>query len=245
MHSIARGLTERLTEKANSDSEPALEAEIDESDVADWSPNGEKVASGGSSVDGSDSIYFVTTITATITSFVFSKVLQGLFHLWLKTNFCKTTKGHFCKTTKGQMIKLIAYSISGLAYLKLMGNKFGHPKMIKLIAYSISGLAYLKFMGNKFGHPKRVEFPMTSNGFSFSLAKWDCDLLAREGVHQNLLSFDKILFYVGFIVLFLGFDGGLHIVILDLFFLCDRPEDSTVLVSLACGRLSGIASSKG
>ncbi|KAI3813615.1 hypothetical protein L1987_18343 [Smallanthus sonchifolius] len=30
---------------------------------------------------------------------------------------------------------------------------------------------------------------MASNGFSFSLAKRDCDLLAREGVHQNLLSF--------------------------------------------------------
>ncbi|KAI3813001.1 hypothetical protein L1987_17714 [Smallanthus sonchifolius] len=99
--------------------------------------------------------------------------------------------------------------------------------MIILITYSISGLAYLKFMGNDFGHPKRVEFPMASNGFSFSLAKRDCDLLAREGVHQNLLSFDKGV--------------GPNMVIS---FSCDRPEDSTVLVSLACGSLSGIASSK-
>ncbi|KAI3775424.1 hypothetical protein L1987_50000 [Smallanthus sonchifolius] len=99
------------------------------------------------------------------------------------------------------------------------GKSGGDPEslsMIILITYSISGRAYLKFMGNDFRHPKRVEFPMASNGFSFSLAKRDCDLLAREGVHQNLLSFDK----------------------------CDRSEDSTVLVSLACGSLSGIASSK-
>ncbi|KAI3809155.1 hypothetical protein L1987_25125 [Smallanthus sonchifolius] len=123
MHSIARGLAERLTEKANSDSESALEAEIDESDVADWSPN-----------------------------------------------------GPFYKTTKGQ-VDINMYKAK--------------KQMIKLIAYSISGLAYLKFMGNEFGHPKRVEFPMTSNGFSFSLAKRDCDLLARKRVHQNLLSFDK------------------------------------------------------
>ncbi|KAI3794314.1 hypothetical protein L1987_36943 [Smallanthus sonchifolius] len=62
--------------------------------------------------------------------------------------------------------------------------------MIRLITYSISGLAYLKFMGNECGHPK-VEFPMANNGLPFSLAKRDCDLLAREGVHQNLFSFDK------------------------------------------------------
>ncbi|KAI3777215.1 hypothetical protein L1987_47012 [Smallanthus sonchifolius] len=123
------------TEKANSDSESALEAEIDESDVAYWSPDGEKVASGGSSVDGSELLF---------------------------SGCC----GHFCKATKVQIIRLITYSISGLAYLK--------------------------FMGNEFGHPKWVESPMASNGFSFSLAKRDCDLLAREGVHQNLLSFDKL-----------------------------------------------------
>ncbi|KAI3812875.1 hypothetical protein L1987_17588 [Smallanthus sonchifolius] len=44
-------------EKANSDSESALEAEIDESDVVDWSPDGEKVASRGSSVDGSELLF--------------------------------------------------------------------------------------------------------------------------------------------------------------------------------------------
>ncbi|KAD4178773.1 hypothetical protein E3N88_27364 [Mikania micrantha] len=64
-------------------------------------------------------------------------------------------------------------------------------KMIRLITYSIGGRAYLNFMGNEFGHPKRVEFPMSSNDYSFSLANRDWDLLAKEGVHQHLLSFDK------------------------------------------------------
>ncbi|KAI3496920.1 hypothetical protein L1887_39298 [Cichorium endivia] len=64
-------------------------------------------------------------------------------------------------------------------------------KMIRLITYTIGGRAYLNFMGNEFGHPKRVEFPMSSNDFSFSLANRDWDLLTKEGVHQNLLSFDK------------------------------------------------------
>ncbi|PRQ29303.1 putative 1,4-alpha-glucan branching enzyme [Rosa chinensis] len=35
---------------------------------------------------------------------------------------------------------------------------------------TIGGRAYLNFMGNEFGHPERVEFPMPSNNFSFSLA---------------------------------------------------------------------------
>ncbi|XP_071730229.1 1,4-alpha-glucan-branching enzyme 3, chloroplastic/amyloplastic [Rutidosis leptorrhynchoides] len=64
-------------------------------------------------------------------------------------------------------------------------------KMIRLITYTIGGRAYLNFMGNEFGHPKRVEFPMSSNDFSFSLANRDWDLLTKEGVHQDLLSFDK------------------------------------------------------
>ncbi|KAK9268488.1 hypothetical protein L1049_000240 [Liquidambar formosana] len=64
-------------------------------------------------------------------------------------------------------------------------------KMIRLITFSIGGRAYLNFMGNEFGHPKSVEFPMPSNNFSFSLANRQWDLLANEGVHYNLYSFDK------------------------------------------------------
>lgn len=33
---------------------------------------------------------------------------------------------------------------------------------------------------------------MQSNDFSFSLANRDWDLLAKEGVHQDLLSFEKV-----------------------------------------------------
>ncbi|XP_024021202.1 1,4-alpha-glucan-branching enzyme 3, chloroplastic/amyloplastic isoform X1 [Morus notabilis] len=66
-------------------------------------------------------------------------------------------------------------------------------KMIRLITFTIGGRAYLNFMGNEFGHPERVEFPMSSNNFSFSLANRRWDLLAKEGVHRNLFIFDKDL----------------------------------------------------
>ncbi|KAM7498912.1 hypothetical protein LguiA_023326 [Lonicera macranthoides] len=62
-------------------------------------------------------------------------------------------------------------------------------KMIRLITFTIGG-AYLNFMGNEFGHPERVEFPMSSNNFSFLLANRRWDLLAKE-VHRDLFSFDK------------------------------------------------------
>ncbi|GJX34221.1 1,4-alpha-glucan-branching enzyme 3, chloroplastic/amyloplastic [Tanacetum coccineum] len=39
---------------------------------------------------------------------------------------------------------------------------------------------------------KRVEFPTESNDCSFSLANRDWDLLATPGVHQDLLSFEKM-----------------------------------------------------
>ncbi|MBA0776883.1 hypothetical protein Gotri_011824, partial [Gossypium trilobum] len=64
-------------------------------------------------------------------------------------------------------------------------------KMTKLITFTIGGRGYLNFMGNEFGHPKRVEFPMPSNNFSFSLANRCWDLLEKEGVYQDLFRFDK------------------------------------------------------
>ncbi|XP_056163933.1 1,4-alpha-glucan-branching enzyme 3, chloroplastic/amyloplastic isoform X2 [Syzygium oleosum] len=63
-------------------------------------------------------------------------------------------------------------------------------KMIRLITFTICGHAFLNFMGNEFGHPERVEFPMPSNNFSYSLASRRWDLLGN-GVYQNLFSFDK------------------------------------------------------
>ncbi|PPD79316.1 hypothetical protein GOBAR_DD23757 [Gossypium barbadense] len=64
-------------------------------------------------------------------------------------------------------------------------------KMTKLITFTIGGRGYLNFMGNEFGHSKRVEFPMPSNNFSFSLANRCWDLLEKEGVYQDLFRFDK------------------------------------------------------
>lgn len=63
-------------------------------------------------------------------------------------------------------------------------------KMIRLITFTIGANAYLNFMGNEFGHPKRVEFPMTSNSNSFSLANRCWDLLENK-VHTQLFSFDQ------------------------------------------------------
>ncbi|XP_004513877.1 1,4-alpha-glucan-branching enzyme 3, chloroplastic/amyloplastic [Cicer arietinum] len=64
-------------------------------------------------------------------------------------------------------------------------------KMIRLITLTIGGRAYMNFMGNEFGHPKRVEFPMSSNDFSYSLANRQWDLLEKDGVHHDLFTFDK------------------------------------------------------
>ncbi|XVE50704.1 hypothetical protein DITRI_Ditri01bG0184600 [Diplodiscus trichospermus] len=66
-------------------------------------------------------------------------------------------------------------------------------KMIKLITFTVGGRGYLNFMGNEFGHPKRVEFPMPSNNFSFSLANRCWDLLENEGIYRDLFCFDKEL----------------------------------------------------
>ncbi|CAL0310898.1 unnamed protein product [Lupinus luteus] len=63
-------------------------------------------------------------------------------------------------------------------------------KMIRLITLTIGGRAYLNFMGNEFGHPKGVEFPASSNNFSYSLANRQWDLLGKE-VNHDLFSFDK------------------------------------------------------
>nr|CAB3470324.1 unnamed protein product [Digitaria exilis] len=64
-------------------------------------------------------------------------------------------------------------------------------KIIKLITFTTSGGAYLNFMGNEFAHPKRVEFPMSSNDYSFLLANRQWDLLDK-GLHKHLFDFDKV-----------------------------------------------------
>lgn len=63
-------------------------------------------------------------------------------------------------------------------------------KMIRLITFTIGGSAYLNFMGNEFGHPKRIEFPMPSNKFSYTLAN-RCWELLEDKSHKKLFAFDK------------------------------------------------------
>ncbi|XXG67859.1 hypothetical protein AAC387_Pa06g1104 [Persea americana] len=77
---------------------------------------------------------------------------------------------------------------SGPQDLILRGSSL--HKMIKLITFTLSSCAYLNFIGNEFGHPNRIEFPMPSNNFSFSLANRRWDLLDK-GLHRDLFSFDK------------------------------------------------------
>ncbi|OWM81293.1 1,4-alpha-glucan-branching enzyme 3, chloroplastic/amyloplastic isoform X2 [Punica granatum] len=64
-------------------------------------------------------------------------------------------------------------------------------RMTRLITFTICGRAFLSFMGNEFGHPKRVEFPMSSNNFSYALAMRRWELLEAEGLHRDFFSFDK------------------------------------------------------
>ncbi|KAL7583525.1 1,4-alpha-glucan-branching enzyme 3, chloroplastic/amyloplastic [Lactuca sativa] len=99
-------------------------------------------------------------------------------------------ENHNQSISGGRSFAEILYGKSSVMNESLLRGCSLH-KMIRLITYTIGGRAYLNFMGNEFGHPKRVEFPMSSNDFSFSLANRDWDLLAKEGVHQDLLSFDK------------------------------------------------------
>ncbi|BAF19525.1 1,4-alpha-glucan-branching enzyme 3, chloroplastic/amyloplastic isoform X2 [Oryza sativa Japonica Group] len=62
--------------------------------------------------------------------------------------------------------------------------------IIKLITFTTSGGAYLNFIGNEFAHPKRIEFPMSSNDYSFCLANRQWELLDK-GVHKHIFNFDK------------------------------------------------------
>uniref|UniRef100_A0A0E0HQV5 1,4-alpha-glucan branching enzyme n=1 Tax=Oryza nivara TaxID=4536 RepID=A0A0E0HQV5_ORYNI len=62
--------------------------------------------------------------------------------------------------------------------------------IIKLITFTTSGGAYLNFIGNEFAHPKRIEFPMSSNDYSFCLANRQWKLLDK-GVHKHIFNFDK------------------------------------------------------
>jgi 1,4-alpha-glucan branching enzyme len=63
-------------------------------------------------------------------------------------------------------------------------------QIIKLITFTTSGGAYLNFIGNEFAHPKRIEFPMSSNDYSFCLANRQWELLDK-GVHKHIFNFDK------------------------------------------------------
>eukprot|EP00249_Psilotum_nudum_P012295 c23704_g1_i1 orf=313-3174(-) len=82
---------------------------------------------------------------------------------------------------------------NGNPYAKLDITSMALLKMIKLITLSMGGSAYLNFLGNEFGHPERVEFPQSTNQFSFSYACRQWFLLDDKGPHSQLANFDQEL----------------------------------------------------
>lgn len=67
-------------------------------------------------------------------------------------------------------------------------------KLIRLISLSMGGEAYLSFLGNEFGHPEWVEFPNSSNEFSYERARRRWDLLEDQQMpFRHLALFDKEL----------------------------------------------------
>ncbi|MCO5548052.1 hypothetical protein L7F22_001508 [Adiantum nelumboides] len=68
-----------------------------------------------------------------------------------------------------------------------------HLEIIRLATFSLGGSAYVNFMGNEFGHPERIEFPRSSNSYSYALARRQWDLLKDNGPHAQLAAFDQAL----------------------------------------------------
>ena len=72
----------------------------------------------------------------------------------------------------------------------VINRGFSLHKMIRLITMTL-GEAYLKFMGNEFGHPEWVEIPRPGNGFSYHHCRRRWDLCDNKGLrYQYLYNFD-------------------------------------------------------
>ncbi|KAI3466267.1 hypothetical protein Pfo_022930 [Paulownia fortunei] len=123
-------------------------------------------------------------------------------HEWSMSKLVSTLIGNRCNADKmllyaenhnqsisgGRSFAEILFGSANSEEALLRGSSL--HKMIRLITFTIGGPAYLNFMGNEFGHPKRVEFPMSSNNFSYSLANRRWELL-EDGFHNKLFAFDK------------------------------------------------------
>ncbi|KAL2634992.1 hypothetical protein R1flu_006471 [Riccia fluitans] len=66
-------------------------------------------------------------------------------------------------------------------------------KMIRLLSLTLGGSAYLNFMGNEFGHPESVEFPRSTNRYSYERARRQWSLLQDNGPHSQLACFDRAM----------------------------------------------------
>ncbi len=65
-------------------------------------------------------------------------------------------------------------------------------KMLRLITASTINGAYLNFMGNEFGHPEWIDFPRQDNGWSYTYARRQWNLVDnKELLFHYLGDFDK------------------------------------------------------
>lgn len=65
-------------------------------------------------------------------------------------------------------------------------------KMIRLITCTCAGEGYLNFMGNEFGHPEWIDFPSSSNNWSYEHARRRWDLADDTNLRYRFLqNFDQ------------------------------------------------------
>ena len=65
-------------------------------------------------------------------------------------------------------------------------------KLIRLITSTLSGEGYLNFMGNEFGHPEWIDFPREGNGWSYTYARRQWNLVHNNSLcYEYLYNFDK------------------------------------------------------
>lgn len=65
-------------------------------------------------------------------------------------------------------------------------------KMLRLVTASTINGAYLNFMGNEFGHPEWIDFPRQENGWSYTYARRQWNLVDnKELLYHYLGDFDR------------------------------------------------------
>ena len=67
-------------------------------------------------------------------------------------------------------------------------------KMIRLITATTINGGYLNFMGNEFGHPEWIDFPREGNGWSYTYARRQWNLVDNpDYIYHGLGEFDRVM----------------------------------------------------